>query len=103
MAIGPQIKLFGYKLRAVDNVHDFSLAEGDTLDIKDLIAPNYDPLTDAVTDFIQITDDGANSTLAVDVDGAVGGTNFVTAATLLGVTGLTDEEALETSGTLIAA
>jgi Ca2+-binding RTX toxin-like protein len=83
-----------------DNIQDFNLLEGDTLDISDILN-GYDPLTDAITDFVQITEDGSNSYLNVDADG--GADNFVQIAYLYNATGLTDEEALETSGNLIAA
>lgn len=84
----------------VDVIGDFDLVEGDIVNVADLIS-GYDPLTDAIADFVQITDNGTNSTLSVDADG--GADNFVQIATLNNVTGLTDEEALETSGNLIAA
>ncbi|MGH1378023.1 MAG: calcium-binding protein [Alphaproteobacteria bacterium] len=81
-----------------DNVQDFSLSEGDMLDISDLLS-GYDPLTDAISDFVQITDDGVNSIVSVDADGGADG--FVQIATLFSVNGLTDEDALEASGNLI--
>ncbi|MCG8049254.1 MAG: cadherin-like domain-containing protein [Candidatus Thiodiazotropha taylori] len=84
----------------IDVITDFNLAEDDALDISDLLSA-YDPLADAITDFVEMTDDGVDSTLAVDADGGADG--FVTIATLTGVTGLTDEAALEASGNLIAA
>ncbi len=85
---------------SLDHIRDFNIAEGDKIDIADLLSPAYsDPLTQALTDFVQITDDGTNSTLAVDVDG--GGDNFVAIATLYGVTNMTDENALVTSGNLV--
>ena len=84
----------------VDVIHDFSTAESDAIDIADLLAA-YDPMTDAITDFVQITDNGTDSTLSVDADG--GADNFVAIATLSGVIGLTDEAALETSGNLITS
>jgi len=84
----------------VDIIHDFSTAEGDAIDISDLLT-GYDPLTDAIEDFVQITDNGTHSYLAVDTDG--GADNFVQVAELRNVTGLTDEDALETAGNLIAA
>ncbi|PTN12512.1 cadherin-like domain-containing protein [Nitrosomonas aestuarii] len=81
----------------IDKIY-MNIADGDRLDVSDLISA-YDPLSDAINDFVQITDNGANSTLSVDVDG--GGDSFVQIASLAGVTGLTNEEALETSGILI--
>lgn len=84
---------------AVDTITDFDTAQGDALNIASLLT-GYDPTTDAITDFVEITDDGTDSTLKVDADG--GADNFVTVATLTGVTGLTDEDALEVAGNLIA-
>ncbi|PCJ99994.1 MAG: hypothetical protein COA45_04050 [Zetaproteobacteria bacterium] len=83
---------------ASDNIQDFKLSENDKLDISDLLI-GYDALTDLITDFVQITDDGTHSTLAVDADG--GADNFVQVAYLYNEIGLTDEDALETSGNLI--
>lgn len=82
-----------------DSIKDFSTAEGDALDISDILT-GYDPQTDDITQWVQITDNGTDSTLAVDANG--GADNFVTIATITGVTGLTDEAALETAGYLIA-
>ena len=83
---------------STDSIHDFSVSEGDIIDISDLLL-GYDPLTDAITDFVKITDDGSDSILNVDADG--GADNFVQVAYIYNETGLTDEDALETSGNLI--
>lgn len=82
---------------ANDTISDFLTTNGDVLDLLGL----YDPLSDLITDFVQITDSGSDSHVAVDADGNAN--NFVQIATLIGVTGLTDEEALVTSGNLLAA
>lgn len=84
----------------IDTITDFSMSDGDKLDLSDLLGA-YDPLTDAITDFIEITDNGTDSYLAVDADG--GGDNYIQIATLLNITGLTDETSLENSGKLITA
>ncbi|MCL4678897.1 MAG: type I secretion C-terminal target domain-containing protein, partial [Alphaproteobacteria bacterium] len=81
-----------------DNVQDFNVSESDVIDISDLLAA-YDPLTDIITDFVRITDNGTNSYLAVDADG--GANNFIQIATLYAETGITDEAALVSSGRLI--
>jgi Ca2+-binding RTX toxin-like protein len=83
-----------------DTIADFNLSQSDKIDISDLLQ-GYDPLTHAITDFVEITTSGSNSILKVDVDG--GANNFVQIATISGVTGLTDEAALVSSGHLIAA
>ncbi len=82
----------------VDRVRDFDLAEGDILDISDILV-SYSAITDAIEDFVQITDNGTDSTLAVDADG--GADNFISIATIYGTIGLTDEEAMEISGNLL--
>ncbi len=82
----------------IDIIEDFSLAEDDKIDISDLIT-GYDPLQDAITDFIEITSSGFDTVLKVDANG--GADNFVQVTTLKGVTGLEDEDALEADGNLI--
>jgi len=83
----------------VDRIFGFSTgADGDTLDISNILN-GYDPLSDAITDFVQITENWFGSYLSVDVDG--GADNFVQIACLYGTTGLTNEEALETTGDLV--
>ncbi len=72
------------------------------MDVSQLLS-GYDPLADAITDFVRIADNGTNSTMAIDVDGSANGTSFVNVAVLYGVTGLTDEAALRANGTLIAS
>jgi Ca2+-binding RTX toxin-like protein len=96
---GADIFLFD-DLASSDNIQDFDLTAGDKLDVSDLLI-GYDPLTDAITDFVQITESGGSSYLNVDADG--GADNFVQVAYIYNATGLTDEDALETSGNLIAA
>lgn len=84
----------------VDNVRDFSTAQADKLDIGDILA-GYDPLTQPLTDWVEITTSGSNSILKVDRDGAGSTYSLTQIATIHGVTGLTDEAALVTSGNLI--
>jgi Ca2+-binding RTX toxin-like protein len=84
----------------IDVVTDFNLGQGDALDISDLLSA-YDPLNDALTAFVQITNAGANSSVSVDRDGTGGAFGFVQIATLTGITGLTNESALVASGNLI--
>lgn len=69
-------------------------------DLRDLLGL-FDPLTDLITDFVEITTVGSDSHVKVDADG--GANSFVQIATLKTITGLTDEEALVTSGHLLAA
>lgn len=84
----------------VDVIKDFSTGDSDAIDISDVLT-GYDYGTDDITEWVQITDNGTDSTLSVDVDG--GADNFVAIATIEGVTGLTNEALLETNGNLITA
>jgi Ca2+-binding RTX toxin-like protein len=82
------------------NIQDFSTSAGDKIDIKDVIS-GYDPATMAITDWVQITTSGSNSILKVDTDGTGSGHTWQQIATIVGVTGLTDEAALVASGNLV--
>ncbi|NEJ60775.1 type I secretion C-terminal target domain-containing protein [Rhizobium leguminosarum] len=87
---------------AVDTVKDFNATEGDAIDIHSLLT-GYDPLTSAITDFIQMTDSHGSTAVSVDRDGAGSTYAFAQIATIEGVTGLTDEAALLAAGNLLAA
>lgn len=81
-----------------DNIYGFSIAEGDILDISDILTA-YDPMTEVLTDFIRITENGGHSFVKIDVDG--GANSWTTLATIRGVLGLTNEQALVDSGNLL--
>lgn len=87
---------------SVVTVADFSVSDGDILDLRDVLTA-YDTLTDVITDFVLIEDVSGNSTVKVDRDGAGSVYGFEQIATLQYVSGLTDEAALLTNGTLLAA
>lgn len=87
----------------VDVIKDFSVNDNDVLDLSEILSAAYNPLTDAITDFIEMTDSGSDTILKVDRDGTGGTYTMAQIALLEGITGLTDEEALETSGLLVAA
>lgn len=82
-----------------DTIFNFTSGT-DQIDLRGLIT-TYDPLTDAITDYIQVTDSGADSEVRVDTTGSGSFGGDVLTATINGVTGLTDEQALLDNGTLI--
>jgi Ca2+-binding RTX toxin-like protein len=82
----------------IDWIEDFDLAELDQIDVSGLLE-QYDPQVDDVTNFVQITDDGTDSFLSVDVNGTAN--NFIQIAVIKGVLGLGDVSQLETNGALI--
>ena len=87
---------------SIDTISDFSTAQGDALNLANLLG-EYDPLTEAITDFVLAATSGANTTISVDRDGTGATYGFTQIATLTGVTGLTDEAALVANGNLIVA
>ena len=75
-------------LTAPVTIADFATLQGDKIDITDVLAGHYDPLTNAIADFVTLTPSGSNTLLKIDLDGT--GTTYspTTIATISGVTGL---------------
>jgi len=90
--------LDGLNINRPDTIEDLRIEKGDRLQIKDILS--FDPINDAITDFVQITQNGADSILSVDVNGAQNGQSFEVAAKILGITGL-DVNQLYADGDLI--
>jgi Ca2+-binding RTX toxin-like protein len=88
---------------AVDTVNYFRTADSDKLDISDILDGHYTPGVDVITNFVQIQTNGSNSELYVDTTGSASFGSVQHIATIVSVTGLTDEAALVTAGTLLAA
>jgi hypothetical protein len=87
---------------ALDSVYSYTTADGDALDISDILTvAGYQDGVDVLTDWVQITDDGVDSTLRVDTTGTATFGAGTEVATIFGRVGLTDEVALETGGNLI--
>ncbi len=77
--------------RGTDIIADFSLEEGDSLDMSQLL-DQYDPTTDAINDFVYVNDNGTDTTIAVDVTGSGNAANAVSVVVLQGVSGLSVED-----------
>ncbi len=84
----------------IDVIKDFTLGQNDVIDINNLLTA-YDPLTDVLTDFVEITTNGSDSVLKVDRDGTGSTYSLTQIALIEGITGLTDEAALVTAGRLV--
>jgi Ca2+-binding RTX toxin-like protein len=80
-------------LGAIDKITDFSTAQGDVLNIHDILV-GYNPVSSAITDFLQITNSGANSIVKADRDGTGTTYGWAQIATLSNIIGLTDEALL---------
>ncbi len=87
-------------LGSVDTISDFSTAQGDKLDISQILV-GYDPLTSLIDNFLSFTVSGSNTTVRVDRDGTGSTYASQNIAILTGVTGL-DADAMLTSGNLVA-
>lgn len=85
-----------------DTIADFSTAQSDKIDIHDVIDIEFDPLTEAIADFVNFTNSGANSIMSIDRDGTGTTYSFADVATLNGVTNL-NETTLYNNGNLLAA
>ena len=85
-----------------DTLWDFSLAQGDKIDLRDVLDAGYDPITDALADFVQFTNSGSHSTMSVDMDGAGTTYGWSQIATVYNHTNL-DPDAMVTAGQLLAA
>lgn len=85
-----------------DTITDFSSGGSDKIDIHDIIDVEFDPLTDAISDFVEFTNSGGNSIMSIDRDGAGSTYSFANVATLSGVINL-DETTLYNNGNLLAA
>ena len=93
----------GSALNDIDVVKEFSTADSDVTDLVDILGSAYDPLTDEITDFVEMIDNGSDTFLKVDRDGTGCTYSMTQIITLEGVIGLTGQTALESSGNLLAA
>jgi Ca2+-binding RTX toxin-like protein len=82
----------------IDRIEDFDASEGDVIDISDVLI-GYTRGSNNINDFVRFIDSGADTTMEIDADGAVGGANFQAAALIVGGAGLTPLD-LETAGQL---
>ncbi|MEP6444598.1 MAG: type I secretion C-terminal target domain-containing protein [Hyphomicrobiales bacterium] len=79
----------------LDTITDFSIGEGDALDLSALIDTENDP----IEDFLSLSDDGTDTTVSIDADGNGGG-GAVELVILEGVTG-SDLAGLANGGNLV--
>lgn len=86
-----------------DDVGDFNAGDGDVIDLTDILGAVYDPVTEAITDFVSISVVSGSSIISVDRDGTGGTYSMAEVVRLYGTTGLGTAENMETNGNLIAA
>jgi hypothetical protein len=81
----------------LDSIGDFSTIEGDKLDVSAFVTLSGG---DDINDFVNLIESGGSTTVRIDVDGAAGGTNFVSMVLLENAAGL-DPDDLLTNGNLL--
>ena len=59
----------------IDHIVDYNAAEGDKIDLQALLDANFDSGGN-ISDFVKLTQDGNNITVAVDTDGAADGATW---------------------------
>lgn len=89
---------------SLDTIADFSTAQGDVIDIRDVLDGGYDPLTDNLADFVKFTGlPYSGLRLSVDLDGAGTEHGWTAIADLSGLSSLPDVDTLVANGNLLAA
>ena len=81
-----------------NTIYGFNIDHLDAIDLSDVLE-GYDPLTDAISDFVQFTNSGNDTLLRVNTDGA---SSFQTLAVIVGLNDL-DAAQLESFGQLVTA
>lgn len=84
----------------VDTIGDFNTSQNDAIDIYSLLI-GYDSQQDDINDFVTMTANGSDTTMAVDRDGTAGTYSFVDVAEITGVTGLVVDDMVSNSELLV--
>ena len=87
----------------IDIIKDFNTGDSDVIDIADVLDGIYDPMSDVLADFVQISESGGDTLLSVDQDGAGMTYGWTQIATIQGVTGLSSADDMVTAGQLLVA
>lgn len=88
----------------IDTIADFSMVQGDVIDIRDLLEGAYNPLTDNLADFVRFQSTPFSGLrMSVDLDGAGTEHGWTAIAHLSGFTALPDVDTLVANGHLLAA
>jgi Ca2+-binding RTX toxin-like protein len=82
------------------DISDFNTSDGDKLDLANILDGHYDPLYDAIADFVSVSASSGNTHVYVDQDGTGSTDSPFEVATLSGITGLNLSD-LITNGNLI--
>lgn len=89
-------------LSGIDQIADYSAAQLDVINLKDILI-GYNPVTNLITNFVEMTTSESNTIIKVDRDGEGTTYSFTQVGTINGVTGMTDEAAMVTAGRLVVS
>jgi len=84
---------------ARDRITDFSVTQGDRLDIRDFLV-GYDPLQDTISEFVSLTRSGGATIMSVDRDGSDSAFTSAQVAQIFNL-GTVDVQTLVNNGTLM--
>lgn len=84
-----------------DRIFGFNAAEGDSLDLRELFDANSNEISNAIDDFVRFQDDGDDVQVSVDQDGPDAAFAFVSLATLVDPTGITNAQDAVDNGALV--
>ena len=84
-----------------DKITDFSVSQGDKIDISDVLSGHYNAATDALANFVDIVNSGTGSLLEVDLTGHAGASGWSPVALLNGYN--LDEQLLALHGNLVVS
>jgi Ca2+-binding RTX toxin-like protein len=82
-------------------IQDFSDTAGDKLDLVSLLTGHYDPMQDAINDFVTATSTSWDTLISVDLDGTGTSYSSTQIATLANITGLTVNDMISNSNLLV--
>ncbi len=89
---------------STDTISDFSMTDGDVIDIRDVLDGAYDPLTDNLADFVKFQPTAYYGLgLRIDLDGTGTAYGWQSVANLSGYSSLPDVDTLVANGHLLAA
>lgn len=85
----------------VDKIMDFNLSQGDRIDLSEILE-GFNPLSDAIADFVNVRNAADGAILSVDANGLDGGASYADVAMILNVSDISITDMFN-SGNIIVA
>ncbi|MBW7959714.1 MAG: type I secretion C-terminal target domain-containing protein, partial [Candidatus Promineofilum sp.] len=104
---GAGADIFGFEAATaysgVDVIKDFSISDGDRIDISDVLDGLYSGNMDNLLSFVQVSQSGSNTHISIDRDGTGSLHGWTQIANIEGVTGLGNANDMLAAGLLVVA